>query len=107
MVADPNIKRNGAAGEYRAHGRRIAFAWDNVRVASVMPSDGLKMGNGCAMVGDAVRPQGGWGVDHPTKVQQRKAQTESLSAPPRGISYPFQVPAGTIFSVYVDSLFVL
>ena len=75
-----------------------------------------------------MRPQGGGGVDHPTKVQQRKAQTESrfslsyypwissaksksllqsslssllissANKTPRGISYPFQVPVGTIFS---------
>ena len=52
------------------------------------------------------RPQGGGGVDHPTKVQQNKAQTDIFSDP-RGISYPFQVPAGSIFSVFVDNLFVL
>ena len=31
----------------------------------------------CDGRGGGVRPQGGGGVDHPTKVQQRKAQTES------------------------------
>ena len=35
-----------------------------------------------------------------------QAQTDIFSDP-RGISYPFQVPAGTIFSVFVDNLFVL
>ena len=34
-----------------------------------------------AVCGDVVRPQGGGGVDHPTKVQQRRVQIEILFTP--------------------------
>lgn len=42
------------------------------------------------------RPQGGGGIDHPRKVQQKKAQTDIFSDP-RGISYPSNVSVGTVF----------
>ena len=44
------------------------------RCVAVMGDDG----------GKVVRPQGGWGVDHPKQVQQNKAQTDILffSTPP-------------------------
>ena len=80
-------------------------SWDNVRDSQCDGLCSLRLGDGG---GCGVRPQGGGGIDHRAKVQQRKAQTDTpFFCTPRGISYPFQVPAGTIFSVYVDSLFVL
>ena len=45
----------------------------------------------CDGRGGGVRPQGGGGVDHPTKVQQRKAQTvRDFFCTPGGISYPLK-----------------
>ena len=49
-------------------------SWDNVRDSQCDGLCSLRLGDGgwCE-----VRPQGGGGVDHPTKVQQRKAQTDT------------------------------
>ena len=70
-------------------------SWDNVRDSQRDGLCGLRLGDGG---GCEVRPQGGGGVDHPTKVQQRKAQTDTpIFCTPRGISYPRYVSVGSIF----------
>ena len=75
----------------------VRDVWDNVRMRCACER---------ASIGGVSCRSGGGGIDHPRKVQQKKAQTDIFSDP-RGISYPSNVSAGTIFSVFVDNLFVL
>ena len=45
----------------------------------------------CDGSGGGVRPQGGGGVDHPTKVQQNRVQTDIHFLPPLGYLPPEKV----------------
>ena len=74
MVTGAHIYNGSAAMADKAVSLRPLCVWDNVRMDSVCAPEAKGMRDGGR---GAVRPQGGGGVDHPTKVQQRKAQTES------------------------------
>lgn len=71
MMEQGHIHRNGV---YKPLDGRYARHGNNVRIASVCAPCCPER---CVEEGGRMRPQGGGGVDHPTKVQQRKAQTES------------------------------
>jgi hypothetical protein len=75
MQAGMDIKRNGIARPYKPQDRRTASRVAMVRNASVCA---LWQAVLPVMWGVVMRPQGGGGVDHLAKVQQRKAQTDSL-----------------------------
>ena len=84
----------GAAEEVQ--GRR----WPSLGDMEVRkPETAVDAAVSCNGRGGGVRPQGGGGVDHPTKVQQRKAQTESHIFPSLG----FILPSILCISLYLSS----
>jgi len=72
--------KEGATLRYWLRGAFSCGVWDDVRETCVPALCAPKTSASAFACGGGVeRPQGGGGVDHPTKVQQNKAQTEIRS----------------------------